>query len=880
MGVALATGSLNLAPNAAHAAAIPPTGLLALTGGGAVSFSPVTLADLNGDGRPEILVGTSDGKVFAVRYNTGNSKLEVMWSHNLAPDVGGPTTVRAGISVGDLDGDGQPEVVAATGSATPDYGGVVALVGATGVTKWVYHTDDLLNASGGAGGDGIPDGVVSTPALGDLDGDGKLEIAFGGFDFRVHLLNYDGQTLPGWPRFVRDTVWSSAAMADLDGDGLLEVIIGVDTHKDAAPFNTPDGGGLYVFRRDGQLVPGWPQFIGQVIYAAPAVGDLDGDGKLEIVSGTGEFYNNPTDGYKVYVWSATGSLLWKGSTTGYVRGGPALGDLNGDGKLDVVAAGLDNKVYAWKHDGAPLWAVNPKDITGQSTGLGSMPVLADYDNNGALDVFINMQWDTTVLNGANGSQFTAASQSDGKPAYGCGYVSATNAPAIGDVNGDGKLDLVSACADNSGATGRVSFWSLSAPATAANSPWPMFGHNGQHTRLYARAAAYDAHIVSHTLPELMKLGEEKQVQITVRNVGPSRWVSGQVALGPWNIPDPLGGANRTGLSANEVIAPGQTKTFNLTLRAPTSEGYYTTHWRMVNDAAGAWFGAAAQIKVKVGNQPNLQVLTTQGMYGAGIASGALPPPTNPRAWSTMAGMLKIISDKRGYHMLGRQGGYWIGGSALPLPVAGLLPSLQDAFLSKDGINLYELSGDGTVYICEPSSNCTTRFSPARPTGIAARALAVTADGAGVYVVDGAGNIHTGGNAPKLSPPAGLPALAPQADIIRRIKFAPDGKGFYLMDIYGRIWNGNGAPALTPNYALHTDEDWARDFELTEDGQGFYLLDKNGNILTGGNATPLTLNVPPTSADDIGRDIELVDGRRLPTPPVQVTEFAYLPLVRK
>ena len=43
---------------------------------------------------------------------------------------------------------------------------------------------------------------------------------------------------------------------------------------------------------------------------------------------------------------------------------------------------------------------------------------------------------------------------------------------------------------------------------------------------------------------------------------------------------------------------------------------------------------------------------------------------------------------------------------------------------------------------------------------------------------------------------------------------------------------------------------------------------------------ITQNLPPTSTDDIGRDIELVDGRHILAPPVQVTEFVYLPLVQK
>ena len=859
---------------------IAPSGSIALSGGTGVGFSPPTLADLNNDGRPEILVGTENGRVFALRYNRSTSKLETMWSHNLSDDLGGTTTIRGAISVGDLDGDGDVEVVASSGSASQDSGGVVALNGSTGQTIWAYKLFDFFNPTANTGPDGIPDGTVSTPALGDLDGDGKLEVAFGGFDFRMTVLNFDGSMKVGWPKFVRDTIWSSAAIADINDDGLNELIIGIDTHQEGSPFNTPNGGGIYVYRYDGQLLPGWPQFINQAIYAAPAVGDLDNDGSLEIVSGTGPYYDNPAAGNKVYVWSKTGQLLWTGDTGGYVTGGPALADLNGDSKLEVLAGALDNRAYAWQSNGRPLWSAAPTNVTGLQSGLGNAPIAMDYDNSGLPEMLINVHWETAILKDVSGAQLTGSFfPGDPKPTYQCTYVIATNGVAVGDITGDGKLDLVQGCADGRGQIGQVYFWSLNTPATFDKAPWPMWGQNARHTRLYPRPTDFAAEVVSHNIPDFMTPDEIRTVRVTLRNTGTSSWrAADTTALGAFPLEDPLHtGSNRVALGSGESVAPGQTKTFSIVLHAPTREGHYTTQWRMLNDRLGRWFGATIRQVIKVGNQPDLQILTTQGIYGAGVAAGPLP---NAPGLTDFADSMvwKLSPDKHGYHYLDRIGRFYIGGTAVILPRAGTRTGFRDMALGPDGISHYELLDTGELYGCDPNG-CNRHFDPPTPTGIAARSLAITANGTGVYVVDGFGNIYAGGTAKAVAAPSGLPA---NADIIRRIKLAPGG-GYYLMDIHGRVWNGGGAPALVANYALHPNEDWARDFELTEDGKGYYLLSRDNGIHAGGDATPLVMNAPPLSQGDTGRDLELVDARRQAQPPIDFSQLprkTYLPVSQR
>lgn len=869
--------ALGLQAAAVSADPIAANGTLLLSGAAAVRFSPPTLVDLDGDGKQEILVGTWDGKVYAIRHTSTAPYLQVFWSHNTANDMGCSPAIRGAISAADLDGDGRIEAVVPIGEVnTNTCGGLVVLDGLTGNFKWRLITyDTMTNSNGVAVPDGLSDPIITTPTLGDLDNDGKLEVIFAAFDQRVYVLKSDGTMLFGWPRFVRDVSFSSAALADLDNDGFLEIIVGVDTHQEGAPFNTPNGGGLYVFRVDGTVASGWPQFIGQNFYSSPSIGDLNGDGTLEIVIGTGELWDNPSDGYHVYVWNPQGTLLWRGNTTGYVVGSPALGDIDGDGKLEVVVGSKDKKLYAWNHDGSVLWNVTPTNFQGNTAQIGS-PALADYNNDGKPDAFINIFWDSAILNGANGTQLTANYfPGDSKPAYVSCCTTQDNASALGDIDADGKLELVLASGNNGGAncgTGQVTFWRLNgnAPTDWSNTstvPWPMFGQNARHTRVYPKRPAFDAEIVSHTIPAVMAPGEQKQVTIMLRNTGTTTWTTaGLVRLGAVGDSDPFTTTTRLSLNAGEQIALGQTKTFTITLQAPSTPGYYATDWRMMNDSVAQWFGRTAKVNVKVSNQPALHILTTQGMYAGGLATTAFSAPTGFWNWSAVKVWKLTSPDKRGYYMLDSSGGYWYGGSTFPLVAKGAVSGLQDMVLGPDGISYYELLGNGTIYGCDPEG-CNRTFNPATPTGIQARSLAVTSDGKGVYVVDGYGNLYRGGTAPALSLPSGIPV---GSDIIRRIKLTPNGTGFYLMDMYGRIWNGGSAPALTLGYSPHIGEDWVRDFELTEDGVGFYLLAKTNAIYSGGNAPALTVNIPPISTSDIARDLELVDTRGYSTPVLSVS----------
>jgi hypothetical protein len=437
----------------------------------------VALGDLNGDQVLDIVVGGIDGKVYAYRGDTGQAIWPEPYDTGNAPIEGKP-------AIGDIDNDGDNEVIVGVGSTfTPNAPGGVWALDHQGNYLWDYPSYE-----GFVDPDDIPDGVYGSPALADVDGNdgGKLEIIYGGWDAYVRVLNDDGSLL--WEEFVRDTVWSSPAVGDIDRDGKPEIVIGSDAHLEPE-FGTIDGGKIYVFNgEDGSIVPGFFKQTDEVIWSSPALGDINGDGWLEIVVGTGDCYEHAacasggrthpvTDA--LYAWDHEGNPLpgWPISLSEYAFGSPALGDLDGDGDLEIVINTNDGYVHAFHADGSvvdgwpslvttPVW---PEGVVHFSTWAS--PILADLTGDGNLEVILPSNWEIVVWD-RNGNQLT---RPFGGWVLDTGY-SVGGTPAIGDVDGDGKLELVVGGATWGGCYGAIYVWDFDVLADAP-APWSRFRRN-------------------------------------------------------------------------------------------------------------------------------------------------------------------------------------------------------------------------------------------------------------------------------------------------------------------------------------------------------------------------------------------------------------------
>lgn len=390
-----------------------------IPGGGQLRGGHPAVADLGTTpGHKSIIFGTSNKRLYVLELSGTTWRVRPGFPVTLPGDpVGCP-------AIGDL-GFGHPDIVIGYGSLLPDPGssvntgsGGVMAISRDGTTR-VGGAVIWNRFSGDFNLDGRSDPVIGTPAIGDIDGDGLPEVVYGSLDAHVYALNArDGSLKPGWPVDVRDTIFSAPALHDIDGDGKLEVIIGVDAHLEGAPFNTPAGGCLHVLHFDGTEVLGFPQCVDQVIDSAPVVGDIDGDGKPEIVVGTGDFY--PLRSHHVYAFKCDGTQAagWPVTVDGQVKGSPALADLDGDGILDVVVTDFQSspsflaKVYAFKGTtGALLWKKIPLTFTGTQAQSGGDPIVADANANGLSgpQVLVAVNTEVVVFESKTGTQLTNSS---------------------------------------------------------------------------------------------------------------------------------------------------------------------------------------------------------------------------------------------------------------------------------------------------------------------------------------------------------------------------------------------------------------------------------------------------------------------------------------
>ena len=499
------------------------TGAVILLGGSRILRSSPAAADFNGDGLKEIVVATSDGRLFVIGWVNGWTPV---WSRQVALDINAAnppnpismSPIQSAIAIADLDRDGKLEIVVTTGGLPADqYNGGLLVYGYNSAWNfsikgnWPQPRLDVVGGGPTYGNpDGFWDGIFSSPAVGDLDGDGDLEIVWEGEDRRIHAYHHTGNVVGGWP-FYR---WppnldpldrggiSSPALGDIDNDGLVEVIVG-GTSPRCTPSAT-DGCGagtdysvapVWAINGDSTLVPGWPKYVPTWVDSSPALGNIDGDEQLEVIVGSGRSASgiggNP-GGYQVFAWNGDGSPVsgWPKATAYLMPSSPALADLNGGGLDVIIGCGTDSDVncsylYAWQGNGSavPGFPMFPLDINDWPGGHQPMSqpfpvVAADIDGDGKPEILTTgtPSMGVTVIE-SNGSMSTDYSRSQQSPGFGI-YASLL----VADVDHDGLLETVAAGEANGQAA--VYIWNEVGPASAGRTPWPMFRHDNRRTGNY------------------------------------------------------------------------------------------------------------------------------------------------------------------------------------------------------------------------------------------------------------------------------------------------------------------------------------------------------------------------------------------------------------
>ena len=384
------------------------------------------LLDVNNDGFLDIIFGTSNGDVYAVNGSDG----KIIWEKH----IGG--VIRGSCSIADVNKDGKSEIIVTVSSLSESvYGGAVdALSSDNGDTVWSMPLVGGPAGSAAIGdidNDGFPEVVVGdrnyslfvfsgkdgsrelhlrdiipygiSPILGDIDGDGNMDI--------VIVNNLNALTvIDGVTKEIKWTVKPSEGLepisptlGDLDDNGIPEIIAGGRDKK------------IYVFSGlDGSEK--WSYEVGEVIAGPAALGDIDGDNKLDIVMCTGE---------SVYgINGEDGSLLWYYLINSYLQVPPVIYDIDNDGNLEILY-GFSNALGAlgFTSEGSTgarvFWPTfggtsnntrNIKDVDPDEDGLstfsekffGANPYADDTDNDGIPD-----GWEVTF--GLNPKDSTDAS---------------------------------------------------------------------------------------------------------------------------------------------------------------------------------------------------------------------------------------------------------------------------------------------------------------------------------------------------------------------------------------------------------------------------------------------------------------------------------------
>ncbi len=296
--------------------------------------------------------------------------------------------------------------------------------------------------------------LSGTPSFADLEQDGRQELIFGTKDGKLHALNAQGAELRGFPLAVGAQITSPISVGPL-GQAARALVSGNDDGK------------VYAVEPSGKAVPGFPVASQYLVSGQPALGDISGDGTNEVVFASQDF--------KVYAARADGQLLsgYPGATGARNLTGPALGDLEGEGHLDVVVASLDGKLHAFLPDGSERkgWPVK----LGEK--LVGAPAIADLDRDGKEEVLAaSADGQLHVLKG------------NGKPLPGF-PAKLTGEPVGGPVvveAGDGASLIAIASGDR-----LVAFKVKRAGKASEPFAWPEPGHDPEHSgRMHPNPPTY------------------------------------------------------------------------------------------------------------------------------------------------------------------------------------------------------------------------------------------------------------------------------------------------------------------------------------------------------------------------------------------------------
>ncbi|MBU1124385.1 S8 family serine peptidase [Patescibacteria group bacterium] len=394
-----------------------------------------------------------------------DSQLKKGWPIKIDPDYapwGGE--LWAGLLeavAGDVTGDMNKEIIIYSAGGPPK----IRIYGFNGTLLNTIPLPESLYTSG----------LSHYPLLADLDSDGIDEIIVYNHNWdspKLYSFNYDGSLVPNWPVFLPSPPLSppppneaeffpQIITADLDNDGSIEIVYKENYDNAFDVDQVPSK--IIIISSNGSIVNQWNASIVTDVWhwwgsGYPAVGNFDDDSDLEIIAGytinldRRDPYEGINNWSAVRAFNIDGSEVWSLELQGAMYSSPAVGDINNDGKQEVIVTTAKNLPRGDLDGGYGLTAINNSGSVFWSTlqypegyNVRDNPVLADFNDDGFLEIVlytrggfanVNREYVFDYLgNILEGWPVLVPEGSTGENTY---------SSVVGDIDGDGSPDVVDA----------------------------------------------------------------------------------------------------------------------------------------------------------------------------------------------------------------------------------------------------------------------------------------------------------------------------------------------------------------------------------------------------------------------------------------------------